>query len=208
MRCFIPSAWVGFSYRRCARTAAGVMACGTALLLLAGAVASALGDSRSSHPLEVPLHEPRVVILKAKHQLHLFDGDRLVRSYAIDLGFNPVGQKRLAGDGRTPEGRFRLVVKNSASQYHRFLGIDYPNSEAADFGLKHGLISSGEAASIYRALEAGRCPEWGTALGGGVGIHGRRKGTDWTAGCVALSDKNVEELFRVLRLGDSIEILP
>lgn len=156
----------------------------------------------------IVLSEPRIVVLKSRRRLYLFDGDRLVRSYPVDLGIAPLGNKLRANDGRTPEGRFRLVTKNENSGYHRFLGIDYPNENAVATGLSKGLISQGEAASIRAALKAGTCPEWGTALGGGVGLHGGRRGHDWTGGCLALADEHVEELFSVLRLGDSVEILP
>lgn len=156
----------------------------------------------------VAVNEPRLVVLKSKHVAYLFDGERLVRSYPIDLGFAPLGQKLREGDGRTPCGRFRIATKNSDSPYHRFLGLDYPHEEAVLQGLRVGLVSSGEAARIRAALAAGRCPDWSTALGGGIGIHGHRRGRDWTAGCVAVADEHIEELFAVMRIGDPVEILP
>ena len=75
-------------------------------------------------------------------------------------------------------------------------------------GLRTGLVARGEAAGVRAALAAGRCPDWSTALGGGIGIHGRRRGRDWTAGCVAVADEHIEELFAVMRIGDPVEILP
>jgi murein L,D-transpeptidase YafK len=154
------------------------------------------------------LASPHVVVLKSKRVLHLFDGDTLVRTYPIDLGTAAIGWKERQGDGRTPTGTFRIVTKNAESPYHRFLGIDYPDAGAAERGLARGLISQGEAAVIRNAGASGRCPAWGTALGGGIGIHGHRIGRDWTAGCIALSDQHVAELFSVLRIGDVVEILP
>ncbi|MCH7720739.1 MAG: L,D-transpeptidase [Planctomycetes bacterium] len=159
-------------------------------------------------PAELAVRRPRVVILKAQRLLHLLDADHVVRSYPIDLGAQPIGTKRQSGDGRTPEGRFRICVKRSDSPHHRFLGIDYPDEPAVVAGLAAGLLSAGEAGGVRRALRAGRCPDWGTALGGGIGIHGRARGEDWTAGCIAVSDASVEELFALLRVGDSVEILP
>ncbi len=154
------------------------------------------------------LTQPRIVVLKAKRQLHLFDGDRLVRIYPIALGRNPVGQKVCEGDGRTPESRFHVVTKNRQSKYHRFLGLDYPALPAAERGLCQGVSTEGEARSIREAFAAGRCPSWTTALGGAIGIHGHGTATDWTAGCVALADRHAEQLFDVMRLGDEVEILP
>ena len=156
----------------------------------------------------VALDEPRLVVLKSKHVVHLFDGEKLVRSYPIDLGFVPLGQKLREGDGKTPFGRFRIATKNADSPYHRFLGLDYPHEEAVKRGLQTGLVTRGEAARIRAALAAGRCPDWSTALGGGIGIHGHRRGRDWTAGCVAVADEHIEELFAVMRIGDPVEILP
>ena len=179
-------------------------------LIAAGAVAMASGAGwrRTGDQAVLSLASPRVVVLKSKRLLCLFDGDLLMRSYAIDLGSHPSGPKHRQGDGRTPLGTFRVVSRNAMSPYHRFLGLDYPNDDAVVRGLREGLISRGEAASIRAALAAGRCPDWSTALGGGIGIHGRRRGSDWTAGCIALADENVEELFGVLRIGDPVEILP
>ncbi len=156
----------------------------------------------------IGLTSPRVVVLKAKRVLHLFDRDCLVRSYPIDLGLSPLGSKRRKDDGRTPEGAFRVVTKNASSEYHRFIGIDYPDPPTVEWGLERGLISPGEASSIRQARAAGRCPDWGTSLGGGIGLHGHREGRDWTGGCIAVSDEAVEELFSVLRIGDSVEVLP
>lgn len=180
-------------------------------MILAAAAFLAVGSGEESALAPEPMVSvvwPRVVVLKDKRVLHLFDGDRLVKSYRVDLGATPVGPKRWQGDGRTPLGAFRVVSKNANSRYHRFIGLSYPDLTTVKWGLAHGFISVGEASSIRRAWGAGRCPDWGTALGGGIGIHGRRIGRDWTGGCIALSDEHVEELFSVLRIGDPVEILP
>lgn len=162
----------------------------------------------AERPRAISVSAPCVVVLKSDRLLHLFDGHRLVRTYPIDLGFAPVGDKRRRGDGRTPLGTFRVVTRSAETRYYRFLGLDYPGRAATEFGLANGLVSPGEASAIERALVSGGCPDWSTALGGGIGIHGRRRGSDWTAGCIALSDENVAELFDVLRIGDTVEILP
>jgi lipoprotein-anchoring transpeptidase ErfK/SrfK len=192
---------------RC-RAAGVVVLVSTAALVSAVVVGLEGGRASSTEGSSISLDEPRVVVLKSKRVLHLLDGESLIRSYPIDLGVSPVGAKERQGDGRTPLGGFRVVTKNRDSIYHRFLGIDYPDSTAVDRGLARGLISRGEAASIRSALREGRCPDWGTALGGGIGIHGARTGRDSTAGCIALSDEHVDELFSVLRIGDSVEIRP
>ncbi len=173
----------------------------------AGYLGSAGRSSETAEPLVVD--EPRVVIVKSSSQLYLFDGDNLVRRYAIKLGPAPVGPKGRAGDGRTPEGRFLVCTKRADSPFHRFLGINYPDPATAERGLREGRISIGEAQAIREAHdEGGRCPSWRTALGGGIGLHGAAERLEQTAGCVALRDEHIDELFNVLRVGDEIEILP
>ena len=174
----------------------------------AAAIGSVVVGANAPRSRAIVVDSPRVMVLKARRILHLFDGQRLVRTYPVDLGSVPDGPKRRKDDGRTPLGSFRIVTKNADSQYHRFLVIDYPDSAAIEWGLASGLISVGEAKAIRQALESGQCPSWHTALGGGIGIHGRRIGRDWTGRCIALSDGHVEELFSVLRIGDPVEILP
>jgi murein L,D-transpeptidase YafK len=164
------------------------------------------GERRDAGHLEV--RNPRVVVLKSKRKLHLFDGDRLVRTYRIGLGLSPVGQKGSRDDNRTPEGAFRVCIRNPESRYHRFLGVSYPDPAAAERALRQGVLSQGEYAEIIEAHANHRCPPWTTGLGGGIGIHGHGADSDWTAGCIALDDDDVDELFRVLRLGDEVEILP
>lgn len=177
------------------------------LYVLAGA-GNDVGPRTGLDPTPIALASPHIVILKSKHVMHLFDSETLVRSYPIDVGTAAIGCKEQQGDGRTPTGMFHIVTKNAESPYHRFLGIDYPDAAAVERGLARGLISEGEAVGIRNALGSRQCPDWGTALGGGIGIHGRRAGRDWTAGCIALSDEHVAELFSVLRIGDLVEILP
>ena len=181
------------------------IALGTAL---ATGSAIGVGSGRDTRAASLTIRHPRVVVLKSKRSLHLFDGQNLIRSYAVDLGVTPIGQKRRALDGRTPEGRFRVISKNPESPFHRFVGIDYPDRSAVDWGLTSGLISPGAATAILQDIAAGRGPNWQTALGGGIGLHGHSTGTDSTGGCIALADAHIEELFSVLRIGDPIDILP
>ena len=177
-------------------------------LTLAGSAAafSPIGQSKNG---TLSLRNPRVVVVKSTGKLYLFDSARLIRSYPFVLGSEPVGQKERAGDGRTPEGRFRVCAKNSNSANHRFLGISYPDRNAAERGLRSGLISLGEAQAISRAHDQGGCPSWTTDLGGALGLHGSAGPSGkQTGGCIALADRHISELFDVLRIGDEVEILP
>lgn len=186
------------------RTLAALLVAGLILIHVLGATTS----NAFSRITPRDLHAPRVVVHKSARMLFLFDGSDLIRAYPLDLGSQPIGDKRIGPDRRTPEGVFRVVTKNAESPYHRFLGLNYPGENAIRHGLETGLISVGEAATLRKAHERGERPSWTTALGGGIGLHGHRKGYDWTGGCLALANEHVDELFRVLRLGDPVEILP
>ncbi len=174
----------------------------------AGSLADALTDGPPGAARALRLQNPHVVVVKSSRTLYLFDGGELVRTFSVKLGPHPAGQKLRAGDGRTPEGRFRVCTKNANSPNHRFLGIDYPDLGAVERGLAVGLISDGEGRAIREAIRAGRCPSWTTALGGGIGLHGSASTLSETAGCIALADARIAELFEVLRIGDAVEILP
>lgn len=160
----------------------------------------------NQRPLKLPLREPRVVVEKGARRLKLYAGGELVRVRRVVLGFEPVDDKVRQGDGRTPEGDFRICMKNDKSRFYLSLGLTYPNLEDADRGLRDGLITQAQHKSIKRALEAGRCPPWNTALGGEIFIHGGGTGSDWTLGCVALENPEIKELFDTLPAGTPVRI--
>src|SRR5688500_9207876 len=80
------------------------------------------------------ISDPKIVILKAKRELQLFDGGTLIKTYKIGLGKTPTGDKEIEGDRKTPEGDFYIFVKNPKSRFHLGLGVSYPNSEDAKRG--------------------------------------------------------------------------
>ncbi len=193
-------------YRRAFSSVVVVALIGAALLMVS--FKRIPSKSSAGEPDGLVVQSPLVVILKESRLLYLYDGDDLVRTYHVNIGRQATGGKVRDGDRRTPIGRFHIVTANPDSPYHRFLGIDYPNERAVTSGLTLGLITEGEAEALRAALDEGRCPDWSTALGGGIGLHGGRVGQGSTAGCVAVSDAHIEELFQVLRLGDPVEIWP
>jgi murein L,D-transpeptidase YafK len=135
----------------------------------------------------------RIVVDKAARQMTLFQGDVAVRRYRIALGFAPEGDKDREGDGRTPEGTFRIDRKNPNSAFHLSLGLDYPHPE-----------------DRVRAAAGGYSP------GGDNMIHGQPTAVpggmylpyDWTAGCIAVTDAEIEEIWRLVALGTEVEIRP
>jgi murein L,D-transpeptidase YafK len=142
-----------------------------------------------------PLTEPidRILIEKSARRMTVYRDGTALRSYAVRLGFAPEGDKERQGDGRTPEGIFRIDRKNARSRFHLSLGIDYPQRE-----------------HVVRAAAGGYSP------GGDIFIHGQPPGVegmhwidrDWTAGCIAVPNAVIEELWRVTAVGTVVEIRP
>lgn len=137
----------------------------------------------------------RILVLKAARELRLYRGERLLARYRVALGFDPVGHKQQEGDGRTPEGVYLIDYANPNSRFHRSLHISYPND--AD-----------------RAAAAAR----GVAPGGDIMIHGlpdrfawlrsMHRLADWTAGCIAVTNPEMDEIWQAVPLGTPIEIRP
>lgn len=154
------------------------------------------------------LARPRLEVYKARRELLLFDGDKLVKSYCVALGGNPVPPKEREGDKATPEGSYFICEKNPNSQFHLSLGISYPNAADAERGLRDGLISRDEYESILRATANRETPPWKTKLGGEIFVHGDGSTPDWTWGCIALDNSHVEELYRLVPVQTPIVIYP
>jgi murein L,D-transpeptidase YafK len=150
---------------------------------------------------------PRVVITKHTRTLVVFDGDEEVWRVPVVLGRNPADKQR-EGDLATPEGEFYICYKNPGSQYHRFLGLSYPNVEDAERGLAGKLITAAECEQIRQAIAKRECPPWKTALGGEVGLHGPCPNRAWTHGCIAMSVEQIERLYNLLDIGDEVRIEP
>lgn len=154
------------------------------------------------------LENPRLVVKKSERKLFVFDGERLIKSYEIVLGFTPIGDKEINGDGKTPEGEFYVFTKNDQSKYYLSLGVSYPNIEDAERGLKENLISKEEHAAILQAINEKKMPPQNTKLGGAIYIHGGGIAKDWTWGCMALRDEEMKEVFDAINVGTKITILP
>ena len=132
----------------------------------------------------------RVVVNKGAREMLLLSGDSVVRSYRIALGREPVGHKEREGDSRTPEGRYTIDRRNPNSKYHLALHISYPN-----------------AADIARAQALGNDP------GGDIMIHGVKAGvahpeSDWTQGCIAVTDAEMDDMWSLVCDGTPVEIYP
>ena len=150
----------------------------------------------------------RLIVLKNERRLSLLDkqGNELF-SCPVGLGFSPVHPKEREGDGKTPEGMYFICLKRETGKYGMALGISYPNKSDAEKAFSHGIISEDELEAITGACRDGRRPPWGTKLGGEIYLHGGGA-SDWTAGCIALSDADMKKLFPLAEERDEVIILP
>ena len=173
--------------------------------LRAGEMLASLGDASGEY------HGfPVIEVWKAERKMRLRQGDSLLGEFRVALGQQPRYGKEVRGDGRTPVGHYYVAEKNAESRFHRFLGLSYPNAEDADRGYRSGLIDATQWADIFVANLRGDVPPWGTVLGGRVGIHGYGGRpyvpVDWTEGCIAVSDEDIEFVFDRAPIGTPVII--
>lgn len=140
-----------------------------------------------------------VMVSKSQYRVSLYYKKRMIRSYKAVFGPNPQLNKCMEGDRCTPEGSFRISGKNSASKYNKFMLLNYPNDSAT---------------VRFNKLKADGAIPKTAKIGGAIGIHGIWKGGDdmiemgigWTDGCVALKNKDIEELFSLIDVGTKVMI--
>ena len=163
-----------------------------------------------------PLSNVWVRVSKSARTLELYRGSDLVRTFGADFGYNPVANKEQRGSStdrdawRTPEGTFYVARLNARSQFYKAFVLSYPNAEHAGRGLRRGLISQREHDAIVEAERTFAVPPMNTALGGMIEIHGKGTGAgvNWTQGCVALRDADVDALWPHLAVGTPVVIEP
>ncbi len=137
----------------------------------------------------------KLVVYKSKRQLLAYSNGHLIKTYKISLGRQPIGDKEYEGDKKTPEGLYFINDKNAHSGYHKNLGVSYPDQ-----------------GDIARAKRLGK------PVGGDIKIHGLRNRTgfigkfhrwyDWTVGCIAVTNEEIDELYNSVKIGTAIEIKP
>lgn len=120
--------------------------------------------------------------------MYLMHGDRALKAYDVGLGFAPLGHKVREGDGRTPEGEYMIDRRNPNSEFHLSLGISYPNTADRDYAARNGF-----------------------SPGGDIFIHGRPSkykdaGIDWTAGCIAVTNREMQEIYAMVKNDTPITI--
>jgi len=150
---------------------------------------------RSSPPLSPGVVADKVLIEKTARRLTLLQHGRVLKSYRVSLGRQPEGSKRQEGDYRTPEGLYVIDARTARSRFHRALHISYPNP-----------------------LDTAQAVARRVSPGGDIMIHGIRNGfgwvgrlhrlVDWTQGCIAVTDAEIEEIWRAVPDGTEVEIRP
>jgi murein L,D-transpeptidase YafK len=147
------------------------------------------------HPLPAGTMIDWIVVEKSAKRLSIFRDGNQIKRYRIALGRNPVGAKQEEGDMKTPEGIYKVDNRNAQSSFHLALHISYPSDEDNRGAAARG-VSAGSDIMIH-GIQNGR---------GWIGAFHRWK--NWTAGCIALTDEEIEELWRVTPDGTTIEIRP
>ncbi len=158
------------------------------LALLAGAAALAGCAERSKFKTYRGPEVTRLIVNKGNREMFLLHHRRVLERYDIALGFAPEGHKQFEGDGRTPEGEYHIDRRNPDSSFHLSIGISYPNE-----------------ADIALARAQGKSP------GGDIFIHGEPSllgflKPDWTAGCIALTNPEIEDVYAMVRVGTPITV--
>jgi len=137
-----------------------------------------------------------VVVIKSESKLLLRKGGKVIKKYRVALGGNPRGHKRREGDGRTPEGLYVLDYKNPNSEFYKSIHISYPNADDRKAARKRGVNP-----------------------GGMIMIHGQKNGGDrlpaktiqlfnWTDGCIAVTNSEMDEIWRAVEVNTPIRIKP
>lgn len=159
-------------------------------------------------------HSVWLLIDTQKMQIEVKRGEQTLAVFAnIALGRSGAGFKTRRGDNVTPLGDYKIGWINDQSPFHLFYGLTYPSAENAQEAFNKGLISSSEYDAIIYAHQHGQIPPQNTALGGQVGVHGLGKGDEqihrlmnWTQGCVALTNSQVDELDQWIVEGMRVKI--
>ncbi|MDT8857641.1 L,D-transpeptidase family protein [Paracoccaceae bacterium Fryx2] len=131
-----------------------------------------------------------IQVHKADRKMYLLHHGKVLASYDVALGFSPVGHKQFEGDGKTPEGSYFIDRRNPNSEFHLSVGMSYPNEFDKEF-----------------AASQGRSPGGDIFIHGHTGFKRKNKG-DWTAGCIAVTDREMEVIYSMIRKGTPIHILP
>ena len=137
----------------------------------------------------------RIIVEKSKRLMHVFYNNEAIVTFHIALGRSPIGQKNCLGDNRTPEGMYTIVAHSSQSNYHKALKLSYPSASDRERARKKGCHPGGDI-EIH-------------GLQNGFGWVGRtHRSVDWTNGCIAITNKEIDILYQMVKDGTTVEIRP
>jgi len=162
-----------------------------------------------------PASEGVWVQIDTQHnELTVFSGNKVVKRFkGIAIGRGGASDTHKKGDGSTPKGKFKVTWVNEDSPFRRFFGLNYPNRAHADAAYKVGRINKRQHQAILRALAQGIAPPSNTPLGGRIGIHGLGNADpriharfNWTQGCIALTNEQIDRLTHWLTIGTPVVI--
>ena len=167
------------------------------LILCSLALALNLGGCSSPAPQSELLEADRVLVKKSQRKLQLIRGSHVIREYRVSLGDNPRGHKVKEGDERTPEGNYVLDWRNPRSKFYKSIHVSYPNSADKLYAEARG-VSPGGMIMIHGMPNNVRSPRMWRQL----------KRRDWTDGCIAVDNSEMEEIWRAVKDGTPIRIDP
>jgi len=157
-----------------------------------------------------------IEVVKSKRMLLVKNGVKVEKSFRVSSGRGGRGDKQKTGDHKTPVGIYRIVQLKDSETFHVFMQLNYPNAKDAFWGLKDHRIDRRQFDAIVQASYAGVVPPQNTPLGGSIGIHGlgaqsadrlgKHMKVDWTDGCIALTNEQMEELRRYISVGTRVVI--
>ena len=166
------------------------------LVLIGALLLTACGSPRAATSAVIAdASVDRIVVEKAAHRMTLYAGERAVRTYKVSLGRGGLAPKTQSGDRRTPEGDYRITGRNRGSAYHRSLRIGYPTPDQSQAARARGIDPGGDI--MIHGLPNGRGH-----------LAALFKGQDWTDGCIAVTDPEIEEIWRLTRDGAQVRIVP
>jgi len=161
-------------------------------------------------------NEYQLLVSKKNNELIVEKSGQIVKKYHIASGKGGKGTKRLRGDSKTPLGRYRVASVKESSRFHFFIQLDYPNLIDAWYGYKNEIIDANNFKRIATAYKKREAPPQDTELGGFIGIHGLgitneeklniHESFNWTEGCIALTNEEINELKNFIAIGTQVII--
>ncbi len=137
----------------------------------------------------------RIEIVKSARTMTLEIGGQPDKTYKVALGGQPVGAKQQQGDHKTPEGEYFIDAKIAHSQFYKALHLSYPSAKDRAWARKQGVSPGGDVEIHGLGKKYG----W---------IGARHRLTDWTDGCIAVTNEEIEDIFRIVPVGTQVEIKP